>query len=415
MTRKSRIRLALGVVAALALGAALLSLNYLNGMVNDIQRISTVDMPIAELGESLSIRFLEARRDEKNFIITLDTTYIKSNRAILRQMNQNIANAYHFAPEYSTELDSLLNLVGGYSRRITLLVKILQDDPRTLNRLQRQLKSYETEIQRLQKRGRITQDAANQLAKEMNLDIENAAAGISTDKASLFVDLRVGAEDIRELTQSITNKARKALDAHAAQGVRQGILAQRNTLTFLFLAIIIVVYLIVVFPHRLFLPLTRINRTLSALERGDENIAFQVDDDDEFGTLTKHIERALARLRLFNQLKSVKITDAQRHLQRILEAVDEPILILSADLNILYVNSAGRIFWENGTALQGQSIKNLTQLWEVTGEALENIQQRGRTQLTTRLGKRNLSKKTVVLLPHNTQNGRIETIVLLVK
>jgi len=415
VTGKSRIRIALGVVAALALGAALLSLNYLNGMVDQIQRISTTDTPIAELGESLSIRFLEARRDEKNFMITLDSTYIQSNRSTLRQMNASIVSAYSYAPEYNAELDSLLSLMADYSGRVTLLVKTLQDDPRTLSRLQRQLKSYESEIQRLQQKGRITQDAADQLAKEMNLDVETAAAGISNDKAVIFAELRNGAEAIQRLTEAITRKARAALEKHAAEGVQQGIRAQRNTFTFLFLAVIIVVYLIVIFPHRLFLPITRISRTLSALERGEEEIRFDLENEDEFGQLSQHIDTALNRLRLFNQLKSAKITDGQRHLQRILDTMDEPVLFLSADFNILYVNKAGSAFWENGVSLTGQSIKNLTQLWEVTGDALENIRERGRTTISTRLGRRNLIKKTVAILPHITQNDRIETIVVIVK
>lgn len=415
MTGKSSIRLALAVVAALALGISLLTLSYLNGMVDQIQQIGTVDTRIAQLGETLSIRILEARRDEKNFIITLDSTYIESNRRILREMNDATTQAYTYAKGYNVELDSLLTLLADYGKGITALFRTLRDDPRTLNRLQRQLKAYEDEIRRLEQRGKIPQESLNQLAQDANLSAEAAQSAISNEKAQLFMELKDGANAILALTQSITDKARAALTRHAGAGVQQGIKAQRNTLTFLFVAVLMVIYLVVVFPHRLFQPMQRLERTLQAVERGDESAQFPALGADEFGTLGRHIEKALSRLRLYNQMKSTKITDGQRQLQRILDTLDESVLILSADLNILYINKAGKNFWETGSPLTGQSVRNLPALWDVAGPTFEDIRRQGRTELSVRFNRRNLTKRKLVIFPHITQNDVIETIVVMVK
>ncbi|MCK5146319.1 hypothetical protein KAR48_06155 [bacterium] len=415
MTRKTSIRFALGVVAALALGAALLSLNSLGRIINTIEQISVVDTRTAQLGESLSILFLEARSHEKNFIITLDSTCIESNRNIMNAIKQSIGEAYYYAPEYYGTLDSLLNLIAEYGHGIGQLVMTVKENPRSLNRLQSRLISYEKEIRRLQERGRITRDAAEQLSMDMSLDIEAAASAVSNEKAVIFTGLRRSADAILESTQNITRQARADLIRHAGIGRQEGIKAQRNSLYFLFGAVLLVIYLIIVFPDRLFKPLGKIIRMLKAIERGEENISFIHNEDDEFGTLSIALESALKKLQLFNYLKSGKITDNQRHLQNILDSVDAPILFLSTDLDIYYANMAAREFWDSGSLLMGQSVKNLSQLWNAAEDTIENIQRRGRTELSVRLSKRNLIRKKLIILPNMAKNGTMETIVIIVK
>ena len=104
ISSKTQIRFALLVVAFISLGTSLLSLSYLNRMGRKIEIIANRDAKIVELGEILSVKILEARREEKNFIIYFDTLYIQKNTEILKQIRKDVNNAKSFASAYAEKL-----------------------------------------------------------------------------------------------------------------------------------------------------------------------------------------------------------------------------------------------------------------------------------------------------------------------
>jgi len=244
LTSKAKIRTALLLVTFICMGTTLLSLSYMKGMVRKIEEIAFRDAKLAELGEEISVNILEARREEKNFIIYADTAHIIKNRIILKTIRDDLIRAREISPDYTLALDSIDFLVVRYDDQLGLLVKTFQEDPLTLGRLQRQVLSYEEELRQLAKRRKIDLDALPAWASDVNASLEAATTRLSTDKARLFETLKQIASDILEASQSIAEQARQHLAENSIKGMSYGTKAQRNTITILLIGVFLLCFLI---------------------------------------------------------------------------------------------------------------------------------------------------------------------------
>ena len=416
LTSKTKIRLALLAVALISLGTSLLSLSYMNQMAKKIDQIANMDAKIAELGEAISIKMLRARREEKNFIIYLDTTYISNNQLIIEEIQSDVRNAKEMAISYSTELDSIETFLMGYNDNITRMVSAFQEDPRTLYNLQRQIMNYEQELRTLARNRRLDIESLPSWSSDINIALLSASAKLSTEKSRLFSELREAGDEIMELAQQISVSARESLAANSSQGMSYSVKAQRNTWTLVLIAVFLLAYLIFDMPHRIFLPYRRIGKALQAIGRGESEFLLpNIEADDELGELSRSFQEAIRKLRTFNELKTGKITQIQRNLHRILEEVKEAVIILGPDLIILYLNDAAKTLFEIDREIVSKSIKDLTPLWEVLDQTIENIEQRGRYEVNLKLKKMELKKKIVSIIPSSGQTGKLENILLIIK
>ena len=212
MTSRGKIRFALLTVAFIALGTSLMSLSYMNQIAKRIDQIANKDAKIAELGESLSIQMLEARREEKNFIIYLDTLYIDLNQSKINTMLSNVSEARQFAKSYSTKLDSIDFFLNGYSETMNRLVSVFQEDPRTLYKLQQQIINYERQLQQLAKNRKLNLETLPSWSTDANIAVLSASAKLSNEKSRIFSELRETGDQINSLARQITRHARMSLN-----------------------------------------------------------------------------------------------------------------------------------------------------------------------------------------------------------
>ena len=139
LTSKAKIRLALVGAVSLSLITALVSLLYMNSMISRIRQITLRDAKLADLARDISIKVLEARREEKNFIIYLDSTYIEQTLSIVSGIESDVEQAGKLETDQLGTLDSMSTLIGDYKSDIAVLKNTFQENPRALSSLQRQL------------------------------------------------------------------------------------------------------------------------------------------------------------------------------------------------------------------------------------------------------------------------------------
>ena len=416
MTSKGKIRLILVSVMLVSLSTSFLSLMYMNRMVRVIGEIVSKDAKITELGEMLSIYILEARREEKNFIIYSDSTYIDRIREIVEMIRDDIIKAKEIAKPYSSELDSIIVFVSQYNANIDQLVRTFQQNPRILNRLQRQVINYENELRQLAQKRKIDMAELPSWASDIHVSVAAAGMKLSADQAKLFNELRETASGIQRLSERVSARARESLAIHSSEGMSYGVKAQRNTITVLLIAILLLIYLIVYFPHRILIPFQRITKALQAIGRGEDRITFpNIHKNDEMGNLSRSIMDAIQKLRMFNDLKTGKIVELRRSLSRILEEVDESVLILSPDLRITFSNEPARTLFEISEDLAGKSIKDIHHIWNVLENPLTDIEKKGRVEEKLRIKEGSIIKKDVLFIPSIDNNGKLNTIIIVVK
>jgi methyl-accepting chemotaxis protein len=415
LTGKGKIRSALLLVTSICMGTAFLSLSYMKGMVRNIEEIAFRDARLAELGEEISISVLEARREEKNFIIYADTAYIKKNRMILERIQDGVKKAREISPDYIQELDSIDLLVVNYNAQLDLLVKTFQEDPLTLNRLQRQVINYEEELRQLAQRRKLDMNELPSWTSDVNASLSAAATRLSADKARLFDSLKETASTIQRVSQTIAKQARQRLAENSIKGMSYGTKAERNTITILLFGIILLGFLIFYLPHRIFYPFRIITRALNALGRGETELVLpNLDSNDEIGMLSRSFHEAVEKLILYNEMKSEKIVEMNRNIHRLMEEVREGIIFLSEDFTILSINEAARQLFNIKTDTGGKSLNDHPELWNLFEEPLTHIDKKGRQEIYLKIKKREIKKHQVFIIPEMAQNGKLQNILIVI-
>lgn len=411
MSSRGKIRLTLVVIASISLGTSFVSLLYTSNMAHKIKEMAHKDAKMAQLAEDMSIRMLEARREEKNFVIYLDSTYIRSNKSAMERISGDIDEARAVSVEYAAELDSLELFVARYNSNIDLLVKILQEDPRALRVLQRQMMAYEEQLKDIAKEDEERADSLPTWMSDLNVSILSAATRLSAEQARLFAELRESSSLILKLTQGIAGSARELLAQQGEEGARYGVKAQRNTLTMFIITGILLVYLVFYLPSHVFLPFRRIIRALHRMAKGELQVSFPGSErDDEVGELSRAFSDAVEKLKLYNALKTRKIAESERRLHRLLEEMGEAVLVLSADFTLSSANSAAKAVFSLSDGAVGRSIRDMPQAWNMLGDHLQDIEKSGRIEFTMGGGEAGDAERKVVVVPNLGGDGHLETV-----
>jgi len=416
MTSRWKIRIALLSVAVIALGTTLLSLSYINQMAESIEQIANRDAKMAEMGESLSIQILQARREEKNFIIYLDTLYIIQNQTIINKMRENVTEVKKTSQIYTEKLDSIHTLLNDYSRNIQLLVSVFQEDPRTLYNLQRQIFNYEEQLRTLAKNKKLNFESLPSWTTDANIAVLSASAKLSAEKSRLFRELREDSDQINALAREITKHARESLSKNSNSGISYSVKAQRNTITLILVALLLLIYLIAVLPRKIFDPYKKMKKALQAVGRGEIDFSMpNIKVQDELGDLSRSFQDAVQKLQTFNELKSAKIIEIQRNLYRILEEIREAVVILTPELNILYINESARVLFKTDKSIISHPVKELTSLWEIIDKNIANLDKTGKYEMSQRIKKSGIKKSIISILPNINNSGKLENLLIIIK
>ncbi len=416
LSSRGKIRVALLTIAAISVGTSFVSLFYMNRIIKRSKRIAEKDSRMAGLAEDISLKVLEAKREEKNFIIYLDSTYIENNRNIINGIRTDINQAKEVAKEYTPFLDSIEFLANQYSEDIEFLIKYFREDPRALNQLQRQFINYEEELKKLAKRSQIKVDSLPFLTSDLDVLMLSANIKLSTDKERLINELRETSNLILTLSREITIQARQALAKNSAESILYGIKAERNAMVIFIITALLLIYLLFYLPNRIFQPYRRLIRTLKAIAQGEINFAFpETKAGDELQELSNSFQNTIAKLKQFNDLKTEKIGEGVRKLRLILESINQAVIILEPDLTISYMNKTAIELFSLNSDLINKSIKEIPVLWEFFGEALSDIETKGRVECSKKIKKRDFRKRNALIIPNLNEASKLEGILIIVK
>jgi len=416
LSSKGKIRLVLVVAVSLSLITALVSLLYMNAMISRIRQITLRDARLVDLGRDISIKVLDARREEKNFIIYLDSTYIDQTISIISEIESNVEQAKTIAPEQNTRLDSISGLIIDYKSDITILRKTFEEDPRALSSLQRQLVDYEERLKRTVASNKLQEDSLPAWLSDLNILAVAATAKLSTEKARLLSDLRETSTSILNLAGRIVSQAQSDLAKHSEEGVRYGFKAQRNTVTIFIITILLLAYLIIYFPRRVLLPFQRITKTLKAISKGET--AFRIDDLEkggEFTELYSSFHDAIYNLQVYNKLRTEKIVELQKQLRSTLDEIKEACLVISGDLKIAYINNSAKTLFSVDDSVLSKNLSDIQALWKILEEPLSTSEVQRRFELNTRIKRSDLRKRCITVLSFPGRQDAAPSRLIIIK
>jgi len=416
ISSKGKIRLVLIIAVSLSLGTALVSLLYMNSMISRIKQITLRDARLVDLGRDISIRVLEARREEKNFIIYLDSLHIQQALSIITQIESNVEQARSTAPQHDEVLDSITMLLAEYRSDISVLGRTFQEDPRALSALQRQLVDYEENLKKTVSRTKFKEDSMPAWLSDLNVLMLTATTKISTEKARLLTDLRETTTTILNLAARIVIQAQADLAKHSEEGVRYGFRAQRNTLTIFIITLLLLAYLIVYFPNIILLPFQRITKTLKAISKGDADFKLTaVEKEGEFGELYNAFQDAIFNLKLYNDLKTERIVELEKQFRNILEEIKEACVILSYDLRVAFINDAAVKLFALEEDVVGKNVSELQCLWKILEGPLKENENEHRFEVSARMKRSDVRKRNIAVISFRNKGSEATTRVVVIK
>ena len=415
-TGKTQIRFALLFVTLIALGTSLVSLSYLNQMTKAIDRIAYEDARTLQLGESISRQILEARREEKNFIIYLDSLYLNNSLSLVIDLEQQIHDYRASSERTLTELDTIVKLLNRYENRVMEMSKMYTKNPHRFNRLQSNLLEYEKSAGNLALPGWVAKEEIIEWMSDSNPLVSTGHTIPLEEKVHHFVELKTLSDAIVQVSQNMVEQAKNTLETHTTEGTRYSIVAQRNTLALIFASGFLLIVLIVWMPRRIFNPYNSFIKSLRLLSLGGRSPAIThfSGQNNEIGELSRAIEKAMHETQNLSALKSAKIQSIQRMYRRLMDEVDDAVIILDRDFNILVMNNQA-LSWLNMDDRNPVKLSDIPDVWDAVHPTLLNIQRAGRTELSFTSKALNLKKKQMILVPLLREGPALDYVVMVIK
>lgn len=337
---RNRVSLSMFYAAALIVPVVIISLLYLRRMNNAVSLIVDRDIEIMHIADRLSLRFAEARRHEKNYILYGDAAYLGEAMAALRYVSRLGSEATRLDPGLIAHTSAIRTQVRSYQVLAESLVRLPRPEPgRTyLTPSLSQLREQHERLLRLAA-------AATDSAERDSLVIQ--AARLASDLALPYPGYRELNDAIRAIeaainaqTDSITLLARRRIAEHRHRTRQLAAWGQRNIVTILLVVLVILTWLIIVLPRRVVLPIKRIANALDRVEDGDLDVRIKPRSKDELGRLAAQLNRAFGLLREQDERKVNRILQLERRFKLLGNDVMEGVLVVDGVPNVVYANPA---------------------------------------------------------------------------
>ncbi len=326
--------------SALVAPVIVLSLFYIGQMNHVLGRVINVDLELTRLGDRITLTFLDARRDEKNFLLYRDTVYLANARTgadrVLALCSEGRALDRAVAPEF----DSIAGDIAVYRMQLDTMAALLDTGAST----------YPQGLARLRAEHQRLFELAAATADTIRRDSVLAAADRLATRADVPVRGLLGRllnEQVRATEERLSAHA-GAIGEYAAARARECQLraqrlstwGQRNIATALVLVIVGLLWIIISLPRRLVLPLKRISNALGRAERGELDVHVTVHGRDELDQLARQFNRVFARIREADGRKTNHIQLVEHRFKLLAADIAEGVLVFDHTPNLVFANSA---------------------------------------------------------------------------
>ncbi|MFO7675392.1 MAG: HAMP domain-containing protein [bacterium] len=334
---RGRMVLAMLASAALVLPVVLISLFYIRRMNDAVTRIVREDVELIHVGDNISLGFARARRDESNFLLYRDSSYLDQSRAAVAHVVELAGRGRALVPAAAADLDAIVLLVARYQALSDTLLRIparaggITPDLARLRREHAALLGRAAAAPEGARRDSLLEEAGR-LADGLTIA---APGGRALDDS-----LRAIQQEIVARSESVVARALQRVESHRREARRMATWGQRNIITALLLTVIALVWLLIILPRQAVFPIKRMMNALRRAESGDLAVRVKLATGDELGQLARQLNRTLARLEEFDSGKVERILQLERRFRLLINDIAEGVLVVDRASSILAANPA---------------------------------------------------------------------------
>ena len=300
---RRRVALSLALVRLILVPVIILAVYYLFAMASIVDRIVSVDAPVATNAERASIEMLDARRAETNYFLLHDPDDIARNGASIRQLEKIVQVCRTLQPEEKPTLDDLEAQIIFYRSSFNHAVERLgESNLPPIDSLREVVRTYQKDLD----------DVLKNSSRESRVRlIEMLRARVGSFDTEVAAKVQESDPEIRQATRDMTTASERIinlsieLESRSWQRVQNDHERARALLIraeivggiVSLITVLVSIWVSFLLPRQVVKPLTDLRQAVDHAAAGNYEIEFNVKGDGEVVELTDSIRNLLAHLR----------------------------------------------------------------------------------------------------------------------
>jgi CHASE3 domain sensor protein len=300
---RRKVAYSLAIVRLILVPVILLAIYYLFAMGRIVDRIVSVDAPVATMADRASIEMLNARRAEKNYFLLHTPEDLETNRQALSRLEQLVASCGELQPREKPTVDKIQAQVKIYRQRFQEIVSHMREPSRApFQRIEEVVQAYEKDLDELLKRGRKYN--RGQLVEELR-------SRVGSFDAQITATLEVEDPQVRQATGDLGTSSDAVLRLAGDLEKRSWERVQRNheeagallrraewvLISVSALTLLVSVWVSFILPRAAVRPLVDLKAAVDHAAAGNYEIEFDLQGEAEVVQLAASVRNLIAHLR----------------------------------------------------------------------------------------------------------------------
>jgi CHASE3 domain sensor protein len=300
---RRRVAYSLAIVRLILVPVILLAIYYLFAMGRIVDRIVSVDAPVATLAQRASIEMLDARRAERNYFLLHNPQDLEANHQALSQLEQIAATCGELQPAERPTVKGIQAQVSFYRQRFQEAISRRGEAVQTpLERIRGVVQTHQRELSDILKRAR--KRSRGQLVEDLRsrveaFDAQMIAALEADDPAArqATADLRTSGDAILRLSSDLEKRSWERVQRSHEEA---GVLVRRAEWVLIIvsaLTLILSVWVSFTLPRAVVKPLVDLKAAVDHAAGGNYEIEFDLKGEAEVVQLAESVKSLIAHVR----------------------------------------------------------------------------------------------------------------------
>ncbi len=300
---RRRVASSLALVRLILVPVILLAVYYLFAMASIVDRIVSIDAPVATNAERASIDMLDARRAETNYFLLHDPDDITRNRESLNQLDKTVQACRHLQPEEKATFDDLNAEITFYRVSFNHAVQRLgESNQPPVQSLREVVRTYQKDVDDVL--AHSPGESRTRLIDMLRARIESFDAEVAAKVEENDPEIRQTSRDLATASQRIINLS-TALETRSWERVQRDHQRARALLVraevvggiVSLMTLLVSVWVSFTLPRQVVKPLTDLKQAVDHAAAGNYEIKFEVKGEGEVVELADSVRDLIAQLR----------------------------------------------------------------------------------------------------------------------
>jgi CHASE3 domain sensor protein len=297
---RRRVAYSLAIVRLVLVPVIFLAVYYLFRMGLIVDRIVSVDAPVARLAEQASVEMLDARRAERNYFLLRDPDYLKANRESLARVKQALEKIRELTSGEQSATQQALENLALYHQQFTDAVSLTEKPGGTaIERAREVVRAYEGDLNELLRQA---------MHKTRTQLIEDLRSQVDSFDLQIVRTLEAGDPTLRRVTPGLQASSQQVLQRASELENRSWARVQQDHKEARYLlyraewvlsivsglTLLLSVWISFVLPRQVVKPLIGLKEAVDHAASGNYQIDFELRGEGEVVELAKSVRNLIA-------------------------------------------------------------------------------------------------------------------------